>query len=187
MKSAMPSSATLKTKTALMQCKKISRQQGFTLIELMVVVVIMSIVVSVGVLSLGRINQGLAENQQAKIESYFKQVADQSAFTQKMFLIEPSNEGLTAYRYQNYEWQPADKIENLIWQSGFTVSWSLDTQYAEQQKLTKSGWVFWPSGDVLPGQISLHSLNNDASNAIDNQTQILSWDDSLTFTRELEK
>ncbi|WP_460186543.1 prepilin-type N-terminal cleavage/methylation domain-containing protein [Thiomicrorhabdus hydrogeniphila] len=183
----MTGSATLITTTTLGQCKKRSQQQGFTLIELMVVVVIMSVVVSVGVLSLGRINQDLAENQQAKIESYFKQVADQSAFTQKMYLIEPSNEGLTAYRYQDYEWQPADKIENLIWQSGFTVSWSLDTQYAEQQKLTKSGWVFWPSGDVLPGQISLTSLNEDSSHSTENQTLILSWDENLTFTRELEK
>ncbi|WP_321325763.1 prepilin-type N-terminal cleavage/methylation domain-containing protein [Thiomicrorhabdus sp.] len=164
--------------------ESLKNQQGFTLIELMVVVVIMSVVVSVGVLSLGRINQDLAENQQAKIESYFKQVADQSAFNQKMYLIAPDDEGLTTYKYVNYEWQPADDIANLAWQNGFEVSWVLDEHFAEQQKLTRPGWVFWPSGDVLSGSITLKNLDTNTGSSATNREMKLSWNEALEFTRD---
>lgn len=162
----------------------LKNQQGFTLIELMVVVVIMSVVVSVGVLSLGRINQDLVENQQAKIESYFKQVADQSAFNQKMYLIAPDDEGLTTYKYVNYEWQTADDIANLAWQKGFDVSWVLDKHFAEQQKITRPGWVFWPSGDVLSGSIILKNLDINTTSSSPNKKMQLSWNEALEFTRD---
>ena len=161
------------------------KQAGFTLIELMVVVVIMSVVVSVGVLSLGRLNQDLAQDQQAKIESFFTQVADQAAFNQKMYLVAPDNTGLKVFSYQTYQWQPEIEFETFAWHSGFKASWDVDKTFAEQQQLTSPGWVFWPSGDVLPGKILLEAVTQDASiSSTDGLSQNLvtvSWNDALEF------
>jgi len=157
-------------------------QQGFTLIELMVVVVIMSVVVSVGILSLGRFNQDLLENQQAKIESYFTQIADQSTFSQTMYLIVPDDEGLTPFKYVDYQWQSVEDMSVLLWHSGFVAEWEVDEHFAEQQSLPRPGWVFWPSGDVLAGKILLKSINDGVADPADNEVA-LSWNESLEFAK----
>jgi len=159
-------------------------QKGFTLIELMVVVVIMSVVVSVGVLSLGRFNQDLADNQQAKVESYFKQVADQSAFSQKLYLIAPDDKGLSVYRFLNAEWLADESMNTLIWHEGFSVSWELDEQFAQQQNLPRPGWLFWPSGEVVAGKIVLESLISEPNISKSDSEITINWNEALEFAEK---
>lgn len=148
------------------------------------VVVIMSVVVSVGVLSLGRFSQDLLDNQQAKIESYIKQVSDQAVFGQRMYMLAPDKQGLTAYRFNNREWLVDEKIAVLPWHEGFTVSWELDETFAQQQQLPTPGWVFWPSGEAIAGKIHLKSLTIDSSNSTNKTELTLSWDEALVFSRQ---
>lgn len=152
-------------------------QQGFTLIELMVVVVIMAVVVSVGVLSLGRINQDLGSSQQAKIESMLKQVQDESAFKQKLFLLVPSEQGLTPYWFVNQQWQAHSEIEPYQWHSGFHREWQINETLTRQQNLPEPGWLFWPSGDVTEGQIKLQLMSEEAGN----QPVVIEWNSTLEF------
>jgi len=161
---------------------KTQPQKGFTLIELMVVVVIMSVVVSVGVLSLGRFNQDLADNQQAKVESFFKQVADQSAFSQKLYLIAPDDKGLSVYRFVNAEWLADESMDSLIWHEGFSVSWELDEHFAQQQNLPRPGWLFWPSGEVVAGKIVLESLTSEPNESTSDSEITINWNEALEFS-----
>ena len=159
-------------------------QKGFTLIELMVVVVIMSVVVSVGVLSLGRFNQDLADNQQAKIESFFKQVADQSAFSQKLYLVAPDDKGLSVYLFLNTEWLADESLNSLIWHEGFSVSWELDEHFTQQQNLPRPGWLFWPSGEVIAGKIVLESLISEPNESSNKSEITINWNESLEFAEK---
>jgi len=156
-------------------------QKGFTLIELMVVVVIMSVVVSVGVLSLGRVNQDLADNQKAKVESFFKQVADQSAFSQKLYLVAPDDKGLSVYLFLNAEWLSDESMDTLIWHEGFSVSWELDEHFVQQQNLPRPGWLFWPSGEVVAGKIVLESLISEQNDSTSESEMTINWNESLEF------
>lgn len=164
--------------------KNTKRQKGFTLIELMVVVVIMSVVVSVGVLSLGRFNQDLADNQQAKIERFFKQVADQSAFSQKLYLISPDDKGLSVYRLINTEWLADESLNKLIWHVGFDVSWELDEHFVQQQNLPRPGWLFWPSGEVVAGQIVLENLTLEPNDRTSDSELTIKWNGFLEFAEK---
>ncbi|WEJ62520.1 prepilin-type N-terminal cleavage/methylation domain-containing protein [Thiomicrorhabdus lithotrophica] len=164
--------------------KTVKTQKGFTLIELMVVVVIMSVVVSVGVLSLARFNQDLAENQQAKIESFFKQVADQSAFSQKLYLIAPDDKGLSVYRFLNAEWLADESMDSLIWHEGFRVSWELDEHFVQQQNLPRSGWLFWPSGEVVAGKIVLGNLTSEPNESASDSEITIDWNEALEFAEQ---
>ncbi|WP_038126718.1 prepilin-type N-terminal cleavage/methylation domain-containing protein [Thiomicrorhabdus sp. Milos-T2] len=161
--------------------QRLHRQSGFTMIELMVVVVIMSIVVLVGVMSLGSYSQDILSNQRAKIQSYIKQVADQAVFTQKMYLIAPDQDGLTVFNYVNSQWLQAKQVPIYGWLDGFNVSWQLNETFAKQQQLPRPGWVFWPSGEALKGQITLKSIDTSAGD-LEKKTEVtLKWNEVLEF------
>ncbi|BCN94326.1 hypothetical protein THMIRHAM_21110 [Thiomicrorhabdus immobilis] len=154
------------------------------MIELMVVVVIMSVVVSVGILSLGRFSQDLLDNQQAKIESYIKQVSDQAVFGQQMYLIVPDAQGLTTYRFNSREWLEDEQLAIFPWHDGFMVSWELDETFVQQQQLPRPGWVFWPSGEAIAGKIHLKILGTDSSDSTAKTEMTLSWDETLVFAKQ---
>ena len=157
--------------------KHLSHQQGFTLIELMVVVVIVAVVVSVGILSLGRVNQDLASVQKAKVESFLKQVADEAAFKQSLLLVAPDEKGLNLYIKKNFQWQSYSGLETIQWHENFHVDWNLDANLVRQFKLPASGWLMWPSGEVTPGEIRMESKSEDEA-----QWVVLRWDQGMVFS-----
>ena len=130
------------------------KQMGFTLIELMVVVVIMSIVVAIGVISMGGNEQATLRAQQGSAKALLSFVRDKSTIKQQLYLVAPDEQGLSTYVQKAGKWEIDSEVKALEWQPGVTVDWEVDNRaFAQQQNLPKEGWVFWPSGDVLVGAI----------------------------------
>ena len=158
------------------------RQAGFTLIELMVVVVIMAVVVAVGILSLGRLNQDRLQTEQAKIESLLQQVMDEATFKQKLVLMVPDEQGLQFFSQNNYQWQKDSKLSPIKWNANFTIDWDIDNTLISQQSLPKAdgrslqGWLFWPSGEVVAGEITLTMIEQNQETS----TSII-WNERLQF------
>ena len=164
--------------------RQIRVQSGFTLIELMVVMVIMSVVVSVAVISLGGNEQTTLRAQQSSAKALLTFVRDKSAIKQQMYLVAPDKAGLTTYVLKTGKWQVDNRIEKLAWQEGLDIEWQVDnTAFAQQQNLPSEGWVFWPSGDVLGGAIYMRSLQTkQATGPQDWSSYSFSWNEVLQFS-----
>ena len=158
-------------------------QKGFTLIELMVVVVIMSVVVAVGMISMGGNEQATVRAQERSAKALLSYVRDKAAIKQQLFLVAPDETGLTTYFLQAGKWQADASVEPLVWDESLTINWDIDnTAFAKQQNLPKEGWVFWPSGDVLAGTIEMRSKqNNSASFQGALSSYSFAWDGLLQF------
>ncbi|MDX1347653.1 MAG: prepilin-type N-terminal cleavage/methylation domain-containing protein [Thiomicrorhabdus chilensis] len=163
-------------------------QSGFTLIELMVVVVIMAVVVSVGMMSLGSNEQATLRAQDRNVKSLLMAVRDQAALKQRLYLVGVDESGLTTYSQNRGEWQVDDKIKRLKWPESLIVEWKIDNQtFVKQQNLPQEGWVFWPSGDVLAGSIILRNLDNQAFDRDQEATEYaIRWNGLLQFEKEVK-
>lgn len=142
-------------------------QRGFTLIELMVVVVIVSIMLAVGMMSFGRNEASQIRQTTVQTQALLQGVCDQAAFNQGLYLLAVDEEGLTPYRQLKGEWVVADQISPLVWPPNLTVAWQTDPLQSKRLGI-KDGWLCWPGGMVTPGSIWIEA----------NQ---LSWNDSLRF------
>jgi len=161
-------------------------QSGFTLIELMVVVVIMAVMVSVGMMSLGSNEQATLRAQDRSVKSLLMAVRDQAALKQRLYLVGVDETGLTTYSQTRGEWQVDEKINLLKWPESLLVEWKIDNQtFVQQQSLPQEGWVFWPSGDVLAGSIILRNLDNQSFVRGQETTEyIIRWNGLLQFEKE---
>jgi len=155
--------------------KKTTAQSGFTLIELMVVLVVMAVVVSVGIMSFASLNQDAVSSQKNRIQQYLKQVSDEAAFKQKLLLVIPDEKGLTAYSKVNVEWQADAAVESYRWPEHLNAEWVLDETLVERQRLPGAGWMFWPNGDVVEGKIVLQ-MKADRE-----ETASIEWNTLLVF------
>lgn len=154
-------------------------QGGFTLIELMVVIVIIAVVLSVGVIAVKPSESALLNKQVAQFKGALMQTCDLAAFEQKIYALVPNQKGLEMYRLENASWQIAPKSQTLKWSEGITVNWSLDESLANANKLPEPGWLCWPSGEVLEGRIDFKLADSQRH---------LSWSQVLRFetNNELE-
>ncbi|MCF6254077.1 MAG: prepilin-type N-terminal cleavage/methylation domain-containing protein [Thiomicrorhabdus sp.] len=164
-----------------MKSPRAKQQQGFTLIELMVVVVIISVVTSVSVLSLSGGDKSKLTAQQNQLKMLLSLVRDQSTFDRKLYLVVPDEAGLTTYIFAQNKWKKSPKVEFLAWKNGLTVQWSVDKVFAQKQQLPEPGWIFWPTGDVLQGDVSF-SIGGDKFTAPKKENIVtVSWNDILQF------
>ncbi|VAW45535.1 hypothetical protein MNBD_GAMMA04-740 [hydrothermal vent metagenome] len=168
----------------MMKFSPIRHQQGFTLIELMVVVVIVSVVTSISILSLSGGDQRKLTAQQNQFKAWLSLVRDQSTFDRKLYLVVPDEKGLTAHVYYQNSWKKSPNVEFLAWKSGVTVQWSVDDVFAQKQQLPEAGWMFWPTGEVLEGDVSF-AIGGDKFTAPkkENIAKVL-WNDILQFDIE---
>lgn len=166
-----------------------TQQRGFTLIELMVVVVIMAIVASVGVMSLGGQTQTQLDTEERRFIAAFSWVRDQSTLKQKLFLLAPSEQGLRAYFMSRGKWQEAKQFQSLSWPQGWQISWQGE-QSGEQvlPQAPADGWLVWPSGDVSPGQIEwqVQGQSKAFKSAEEARQRSLTWNGVLSFQRQQE-
>jgi len=164
-----------------MKQSHIQHQQGFTLIELMVVVVIISVVTSISVLSLSGGDKSKLTAQQNQLKMLLSLVRDQSTFDRKLYLVVPDETGLTTHIFEQNKWKASPKIEFLAWKNGLTVQWSVDKVFAQKQQLPEAGWMFWPTGEVLQGDVSF-AVGGDKFTAPNKENIVtVSWNDILQF------
>lgn len=162
-------------------------QAGFTLIELMVVVVIVAVVVSVAVLSFARVNSDRLQTEKAKMQVLLQQVLDEAAFKQKLILVVPNKAGLRFYSQKAYQWQEEGNLQQVSWPEYLEVDWQLDTRAVNPQILPKEegtvlqGWLFWPNGEVLAGQITFTMLDGGRE-----VSRSLAWDEQLEFSEVMQ-
>ena len=159
-----------------------SAENGFTLIEVMVVLVIISIVMGVGMLSLNQNEQNQLRVQTNKVKSLLEFVSDLSAFDQKMYLVVPEATGLTAYRSDKGVWEIASKVNAMDWV--VEAEWQTEPSAVQRYELPKPGWVFWPSGEVTPGSISLMTLSQKMQQQETIEPQVIQWNVFLQFSPE---
>jgi len=159
-------------------------QLGFTLIELMVVMVIISVVVSVGMISMGGNEQSTLRAQERSVKALLSYVRDQSALKQQLYLVAADEQGLSTYHLIAGRWQQDSSVDSLSWQEGLSIEWQVDNSaFIQQQDLPKEGWVFWPSGDVLAGAIFMHSLQSKQATSLESASSYsFRWNGLLQFT-----
>jgi len=156
-------------------------QKGFTLIELMVVIVIISVVTTISILSLNGGDKSKLIVQQNQLKTLLNSVRDQSTFDRKLYLVVPDETGLTMYVFEQNKWKKSPKVEFLAWKNGLTVQWSVDEVFAQKQQLPEPGWMFWPTGEVLKGGVSF-AMGGDKFTAPNKENIVsVSWNDILQF------
>ncbi len=160
--------------------KGLKKQAGFTLIELMVVVVIVSVVTSISILSLGSSDQKKRLSQQNQIKTLLTFVRDQSTFDRKLYLVVPKKEGLTTYVFSDNVWKVSPKVDFLAWQPGLAFRWTVDDVFADKQQLPEAGWMAWPTGDVLEGEIVFWVGDWNTKPKKEDRVRV-SWDGLLRF------
>ncbi len=156
-----------------------SLESGFTLIEVMVVVVIISIVLSVGMLSLSQNEQSQLRAQTIKVKGLLKFVSDLSALDQKMYLVVPETTGLTVYRSVKGAWESSTKVNAMSWV--VEAEWQAEPSAVQRYQLPRPGWVFWPSGEVTPGSITLMTLSQKIQQQEAIEPQVIQWNVFLQF------
>ncbi|WP_319380148.1 prepilin-type N-terminal cleavage/methylation domain-containing protein [Thiomicrorhabdus sp.] len=154
-----------------------SCQQGFTLLELMVVMVIMAVVVSVGVLNLGGNEQAQLRAQQKQFQGVFEWARDQATFEQKLFLLQPDEKGIRLWVRRQAEWVESARIPFRPWQEGLKVEWKTVGMVRQEGRL---GWLVWPSGEVTEGEIRF------ALSAKADVGESLAWDGFLQWKNSEE-
>lgn len=151
------------------------QQQGFTLIELLVVVVIVAVLLSVTVLSVKPNEAAKVRQQTQAFKGLLLAMCDQAAFQQTLFLLMPSESGLSVAKWQAKTWQASERFMDQAWLQGIEMDWMVDVELAKQQQWPAAGWMCWPSGEVMAGQIRFKL--GEA------QTE-LSWDPLLRFEQQ---
>lgn len=152
-------------------------QAGFTLIELMVVVVIVAVMLSAVTFSVSTSDGAKLRKQEAAMKGVITALCDRATFQQKLYLAMPEEKGLSFAKYEREQWVEVSRIEQAPWEAGVEVKWSLDAEAAKQSGLPKPGWVCWPSGEVSAGDIIFR---------VDKNQTILSWDELGRFKTEYE-
>ncbi|BBP45051.1 hypothetical protein THMIRHAS_04240 [Thiosulfatimonas sediminis] len=159
------------------------RQRGFTLLELMVVLLVIGVLLSAGMLSLQNNDAAQSREQAAKIQGLFKQAQDQATWTQRTHLVGVSAQGLQVYQWSQGRWQTASKLQPLSWSALWTVEWQLPLNQPpfflvdDARQVTLAGWLLLPNGEAQLGQISWQLTNQGG----DAPLSVLQWDRWLNF------
>ncbi len=129
-------------------------QSGFTLIELMVVLVIVAVMLRMVVLSLSPNTQTRLQLTAEKAKGMMQMACDQAAMRQSLVLIEPSDKQLQAWMSVKQNDQKvastdssSPKAPSLVWQAlgeplswpeAVAVTWVLPSQIRTQNELHQS-------------------------------------------------
>ena len=154
---------------------KTPNQAGFTLIELMVVVVIVSVLLASAVLSLKPNESATLRQQTIAFKGALIAMCDQATFDQHIYALVPKKDGIEFFKLVNKQWQVADFFRNtdaLQWNENIKISWQLSEQLAKQYGLESAGWLCWPSGEVKAGKIAFE---------LGETINQLSWNEILEF------
>ncbi|QAB14622.1 prepilin-type N-terminal cleavage/methylation domain-containing protein [Hydrogenovibrio thermophilus] len=128
-------------------------QKGFTLIELMVVVVIVAILLTAVVISIQPSESSKVRQQIGAVKGWMQSVCDRATFDQHIYVMMPTQTGMTFARQVKQAWSTPPNARELVWLDGLTVDWQINDATPLQQTLPKPGWLCWPSGEMLGGEL----------------------------------
>lgn len=127
--------------------------RGYTLIEILVVLFIISIVTSVALLSIGR-------NKNKEVESFTQELVQRMQLAEEQALLQPvvvgvsfNNHSLQFTRYQEKKWQPLSEnaLSPYRIPKGIQVKIELNTAEGEGEiKKNFPPIIFSTSGDMTP-------------------------------------
>jgi len=150
-------------------------QKGFTLIELMVVVVILAVVLSAATLALTPSESARLNQQSLQLKGALQQTCDQAVFQQKIHALLVDKKGMTMRMLSRNQWQPVDAIKDVPWVDGVMATWESQPEFQTRFGLPGDGWLCWPTGEILPGLVKMR---------MDQLAKQLSWTPLMKFTTQ---
>jgi general secretion pathway protein H len=157
-----------------------SRSRGFTLIEIMVVLVIMSVFLSIVILGFERIESRRVQQQADELIMWLKYVADSAIFDGVVYGVDLSPDTLQAYGYSRGQWGQSLTLEKFIIKAPIAIEFQLGQGASLIATADKNDnvdaavvpeLVFMPGGIVEPNGSFIVSAKQQ--NSIN-----IYWDDS---------
>ena len=124
-----------------------SFQQGFTLLEIMIVLVIIGIMSSVVVLKITSASYSGFEADGLKVSSELAIIADESVYTNSVITCNVNPNGFVCQGYRNGDWRDIN-LRNLIswsWPKNITIK---QTQINGRPLKSDEKIRFFPSGNI---------------------------------------
>ncbi len=141
------------------------KTDGFTLLEIIIVLAIIAIMASVAVLKVSSISQGGFLNKANKIAVFFEVLGDHAVYTNSFLVCEPNPIGLDCKKYKNDEWSdiPLSKITTWTWPEDIRIE-----QVKINGRIMKQGDKIYFSPDYRANLLSIRITNGKFSAWIDN-------------------
>ncbi|MDY0136848.1 MAG: prepilin-type N-terminal cleavage/methylation domain-containing protein [Thiomicrospira sp.] len=131
-------------------------QAGFTLMELLVVLVIVAVVLSAGLLSFRQDTSRYVAQQANQIQGLLQAGCDEAVWGQRLVFFEVSEKGLQPWVHRQGRWQVFTDLKPLAWHPSVQVDWTLPALSGGAYDLPAEGWLCWPSGDLTAGEMRLN-------------------------------
>jgi len=133
------------------------RQDGFTLIELAIAVVIMVVILSLAVPSL---NGVLADRRLRRslddVNRLVLQAQERSSTERRSYLIVWRDKQFALRPEAFLQGEPRKPVAAINWQKGEAVTLTFPAAIEEEPP---SEWVFWPSGNCEPAVVTYRGAN----------------------------
>ena len=92
------------------------KHTGFTLIEIMIVLVIIAVMSGVVVMNVTSGTYGNFVNQASKIAAIFETLGDNAVYTNSVIACDANPNGLDCQSYKNGEWHDINMVQVTAWQ-----------------------------------------------------------------------
>jgi type II secretion system protein H len=160
-----------------------SRSRGFTLIEIMVVLVIMTVFLAIVILGFERIESRRVQQQADELTIWLKYVADSAIFDGVVYGVDLSPDTLQAYGYSRGQWGQSLTMEKFIFKAPIAIEFQLGQDASLIATADKNDkidvavmpeLVFMPGGIVEPkGSFVISAKQQDSINIYWNDSGML--------------